>query len=153
MMKKHFRLFAAAALLAPCSLAVAQDRGYWGAASSNATSITGDIALSNSKVTIDFASFPLVQVRSLNPAESASVFDADVNSGIDGTLYRLRIPANKKFLHRNTLCGDEDTAWMATYVSGRSMQVAFFSGDAEPVFKFGAIQNSPMLCGVYTYVR
>ena len=152
-MKKHFRLFAAAALLALCSLAPAQDRGYWRAASSNATSITGDIALSNSKVTIDFASFPLVQVRSLNPAESASVFDADVNSGIDGTLYRLRIPANKKFLHRNTLCGDEDTAWMATYVSGRSMQVAFFSGDAEPVFKFGAIQNSPALCGVYSYAR
>jgi hypothetical protein len=152
-MKRQPRLFAAVALLALSTLAAAQDRGYWRAASSNAASITGDIALSNSKITINFATFPFVQVRRLKPAEVSSVFDADVNAGIEGTLYRLRVPANKKFLHHNTLCGDELTTWMATYVAGRSMQVAFFSGDTEPVFKFGAIQNSPALCGVYTYVR
>lgn len=153
-MSKHFRLFAALFLLAFFPLAAAaQDRGYWRAASSNAAAITGDIALSSSKVTIDFASFPFVQVRRLNAAESASVFDADVNSGIQGALYRLRVPADKKFLHKNTLCGDEVTTWMGTYVAGKSMQVAFFSGDKEPVFKFGAVQNSPALCGVYTYVR
>jgi hypothetical protein len=152
-MRNHLRIFLAAALLSACSLAAAQDRGYWRAASSNAASITGDVALAGSKVTIDFATFPFIQVRRLNPAESASVFDADVNSGIEGALYRLRVPANKRFLHHNTLCGDQATTWMATYVSGKSMQLAFFSGDTEPVFKFGAIQNSPALCGVYTYVR
>lgn len=152
-MNKQFRLLAFAGLLAISSLAAAQDRGYWRAASSNAAAITGDVALSNSKLTIDFASFPFVQVRRLNAAESASVFDADVNSGIQGALYRLRIPADKKFLHKNTLCADEVTTWMATYVAGKSMQVAFFSGDSEPVFKFGAVQNSPALCGVFTYVR
>lgn len=152
-MSKQFRLFAPLALLALFSLAAAQDRGYWRAASSNAAAVTGDIALSNSKVTIDFASFPFVQVRRLTPAESASVFDADVNSGIQGALYRLRIPAEKRFLHKNTLCGDEVTTWMATYLAAKALQVAFFSGDREPVFKFGDIQNSPALCGVYTYVR
>jgi hypothetical protein len=153
-MKKQFRLFAVVGLLAICSLSgAAQDRGYWRAASSNAASITGDLAISPSRVTINFASFPIVQVRRLKPAEVSSVFDADVNAGIEGTLYRLRVPADKKFLHHNTLCGDEFTTWMATYVAGRSMQVAFFSGDQEPVFKFGAIQNSPALCGNYTYVR
>ena len=153
-MNKHFRRFAPLLLLVFFPLvAPAQDRGYWRAASSNAAAITGDVALSNSKVIIDFASFPFVQVRRLNAAESASVFDADVNSGIQGALYRLRIPADRKFLHKNTLCGDEITTWMATYVSGKSMQVAFFSGDTEPVFKFGAVQNSPALCGVYTFVR
>lgn len=153
-MKKRLHLFSLATLLAICSLtATAQDRGYWRAASSNAASVTGDVALSNSKITINFATFPFVQVRRLKPAEVSSVFDADVNAGIEGTLYRLRVAANKKFLHHNTLCGDEVTTWMATYVAGRSMQVAFFSGDSEPVFKFGAIQNSPALCGVYTYVR
>lgn len=152
-MTKQLRFFAAALLVLCCLATSAQDRGYWRAASSNAASLTGDIALSSSKVTIDFATFPVVQVRRLNPAESASVFDADVNSGIDGALYRLRVPANKRFLHRNTLCGDEVTTWMATYVSGKSMQVAFFSGETQPVFKFGAIQSSPALCGVYTYVR
>lgn len=153
-MRKYFPLYLAVAILALCSLAAAaQDRGYWRAASSNAAAITGDIAIAPSRVVINFVGFPIVQARRLKADESASVFDADVNSGIEGTLYRLTIPANKKFLHRNTLCGDEDTHWMATYVSGKSMQVAFFSGDTEPVFKFGVIQNSPALCGVYTYVR
>lgn len=152
-MRNLFRLYPAAALLAFCSLAAAQDRGYWRAASSNAASITGDIAISPSKVTINFAAYPMVQARRLKAEEAASVFDADVNSGIEGTLYRLSVPAAKKFLHRNTLCGDEDTRWLATYVSGKSMQAAFFSGEPEPVFKFGAIQNSPALCGVFTYVR
>jgi len=153
-MKKHFQLFAAIALLALCSLAAsAQDRGYWRASTSTARLITGDIAISNSKLTINFLSFPVVQARRLKPAEVSAVFDADVNAGIEGTLYRLSIPAGRRFLHHNTLCGDEDTHWMATYVAGHSMQVAFFSGDAEPVFKFGAIQNSPALCGTYTYTR
>jgi hypothetical protein len=153
-MKKRLPPFFAATLLVLCSLsASAQDRGPWRAASSNAASITGDIAISPSKVIINFYGYPIVQARRLKSAEAGSVFDADVNSGIEGTLYRLTIPANKRFLHRNTLCGDEDTHWMATYVSGKSMQVAFFSGDTEPVFKFGAIQNSPALCGVYTFVR
>lgn len=153
-MKKRSQLFLAVALLALCTLtAAAQDRGYWRAASSNAASITGDVAISPSKLIINFIGFPIVQARRLKPAEASSVFDADVNAGIEGTLYRLSVPANKRFLHRNTLCGDEDTHWMATYVSGKSMQVAFFSGESEPAFKFGAIQNSPALCGVYTYVR
>jgi hypothetical protein len=154
LMKKLVSQFLAATLLVLCSLsAPAQDRGYWRAASSNAAAITGDIAISPSKLIINFVGFPVVQARRLKPAEASSVFDADVNAGIEGTLYRLSVPANKRFLHRNTLCGDEDTHWMATYVSGRSMQVAFFSGDTEPTFKFGAIQNSRELCGVYTFVR
>ncbi len=153
-MRKYFAIFVTAMLFAVSSFAgLAQDLGYWRAASSNAATITGDIGIGKAKVIINFATFPLVQVRRLNPAEVSSVFDADVNAGIEGTLYRSRVPGNKKFLHHNTLCGDENTTWMATYVSGKSMQVAFFSGDTEPVFKFGAIQNSPALCGVYTYVR
>lgn len=154
MMKKHCLLFVLPGLLAFSSIAAgAQDVGYWRAASTDAASITGDIAISPSKLIINFVGFPVVQVRRLKPDEASSVFDADVNSGIEGTLYRLNIPANRRFLHRNTLCGDQDTHWMATYVSGKSMQVAFFSGDSEPVFKFGAMQNSPALCGVFTYVR
>ena len=153
-MRRHLWQLAFAVLLVVCSISLtAQDRGYWRAASSNAAAVTGEIALSNAKLIINFASFPFVQVRRLNAAESAAVFDADVHSGIEGALYRLRIPADHKFLHKNTLCGEEVTTWMATYVSGKSLQVAFFSGDAEPVFKFGAVQNSPALCGVYTYVR
>ncbi len=153
-MRKHFAFFVAVGLIALGSFScAAQDRGYWRAASSAAVSITGDIAISPTKVMINFSSFPLVEARRLKPAEVSSVFDADVNAGIEGTLYLFNIPATKRFLHRNTLCEGEDTKWMATYVSGRSLQVAFFSGSEEPVFQFGVIQNSPALCGTYTYGR
>jgi len=147
-------LSSVASLALLCSLScAAQDKGYWRAASNTATSITGDIALSDAKVTINFTAFPIVQARTLAAAEVASAFDADVNSGGTGTLYHLTVPAAKRFLHHNTLCGSEDTQWMATYVSGRTLQVAFFSGTGAPVFTFDALQHSTDLCGTYTFAR
>lgn len=131
----------------------AQDGGYWRAASANAASITGDMTISSDKVTINFMTFPLAHIRSLKPVEVSAVFDADVNAGINGALYRLRVPAGQRFLHKNTLCGSDDTQWMVTYVSGRTMQVAFFSGEEMPVFSFEAIQKTTALCGTYTYGR
>lgn len=154
MMSKRIQLFLAVALLALSSLScAAQDRGYWPAASSAANSITGDIAIGKAKLIINYSSFPLVQVRKLKPVEVSSVFDASVHAGIEGTLYRLKVPGHKLFLHHNTLCEGRQTDWMATYVAGRSMQVAFFSGSQEPIFTFVDIQNSTTLCGVFTYAR
>jgi hypothetical protein len=135
------------------SRARAQDQGYWRAASTNANAITGDITIGNSKVTIGFTTFPLAPIRRLKPVEVSSVFDADVNAGIEGMLYRLKVPPAQRFQHKNTLCGDDETQWMATYATGRTLSVAFFSGDDEPVFTFGAIQNSSALCGTFIYGR
>jgi hypothetical protein len=42
---------------------------------------------------------------------------------------------------------------MATYVEGRSLKLAFFSGQKAPVFTLDAISNSTDLCGTYNYVR
>ena len=81
------------------------------------------------------------------------MFDADVNAGRNGNLYRTNIPAGQRFLHRNTLCGTEDTQWVATYITGRAIQVAFFSGSDEPKFTFDALINSPDKCGMFTYSR
>jgi hypothetical protein len=145
---------AAAGLLLACALHIAaQDRGYWRAASTNANAITGDITISELKVTIDFTTYPLAYIRALSTAEVAAAFDADVNAGGNGALYRLRVPAATRFLHRNTLCGTEDTQWMATYVSGRTLEVAFFSGTDAPVFTVDALVNSYDLCGSFTYAR
>jgi hypothetical protein len=130
-----------------------EDRGYWHAASSNANAITGDIAIGEIKVTINYISFPLAPIRRMKPVEVSSAFDADVNAGIEGSLYRLKVPPAQRFLHKNTLCGDDETEWMATYARGHTLQVAFFSGDDEPVFTFDAIQKSSALCGVYSYAR
>jgi hypothetical protein len=76
-----------------------------------------------------------------------------VNTAGSGSLYRLSVPAQKRFLHHNTLCGTDDTRWMATYVAGRSLQVAFFSGEDQPVFTMDAISNSTRLCGTYSFAR
>jgi hypothetical protein len=134
-------------------VAQSQERGYWQAASNTAASITGDISISEAKITIDFKGFPLAPIRSLKPAEVSAVFDADANTAGPGTLYRLKVSAEQRFLHKATLCGMQDTQWMAAYVVGKSLQVAFFSGEEAPEFTFDAIAHSPNLCGTYSYVR
>ena len=151
-------MFAVAGVALACALccaahANAQDKGFWRAASTETVKMTGDISIADLKVTINFTTFPLAAIRRLKPVEVSAVFDADVNAGISGDLYRLRVPANQHIARRNTLCDGEDTQWMATYVTGRTMRVAFFSGDDMPVFTFDAMQNSTTLCGTYTYAR
>jgi hypothetical protein len=130
-----------------------EDRGLWKSASTDARAITGDIAIGETKVTLNFLTFPLAQIRRLKPVEVSAVFDADVNAGIEGTLYRLHVPAAQYITKKNTLCGGEITQWMATYVTGRTLKVAFFSGDDMPVFTFDAMQNTTTLCGTYAYER
>ena len=82
-----------------------EDRGLWSAASKSAHAITGDISIGEAKVTINFATFPLAQIRRLKPVEVSAVFDADVNAGIEGTLYRLRVPPGQYIVKKNTLWG------------------------------------------------
>jgi hypothetical protein len=131
----------------------AQEKGLWRAESSTAQSITGDVAFSGEKMSINFTSFVVAQIRSLEPREVSAVFDADSAAGGSGNLFRLNIPAAKKFLHKNNLCGTEDVQWMATYVLGRSLKIAFFSGSKMPVFALNEIANSTDLCGTFSYVR
>ena len=150
---KIVTLLAAAGVLCAAAAHAQEDRGYWRAASANAAAITGDLNIGELRVSINFSTFPLAPIRRLKPVEVSAVFDADVNAGIEGSLYRLKVPASRYIVKKNTLCGGEETQWMATYVTGKNMQVAFFSGDDMPVFKFDAVQNSPDLCGVYAYAR
>jgi len=152
---KQGRLFwaIAALVLTSCGLATAQELGYWRASSSSAQSVTGDVGISDAKITINFASFLIVRAADLEPAQVSSVFDVDSNTSGKGHLYRLDIPASKKFMHKNTLCGTDDTQWMAAYAEGRTLHLAFFSGQKVPVFTLDAISNSSALCGTYMYQR
>ncbi len=153
-MNTRILLRIAAILVLACSIScAAQDKGYWRAASNTANSITGDIEISGNKLSINFTGFLIAKARELAPAEVSAAFDADVNAGGTGSLYHLVVPASKRFLHHNTLCGTEVTQWMATYASGNTLQVAFFSGSAGPVFTMDALAHSSDLCGTYTYVR
>ena len=140
-------------VLVCCMTAGAQDKGNWRAASSTAKSITGDVGLSEEKVGINFSSFTIARIRGLQAAEATALFDADSTGGGSGNVYRLSIPATKTFLHKNTLCGTEETQWMVTYAAGRSLQLAFFSGANPPVLTMEALAGSSDMCGMYSYVR
>ncbi len=140
-------------VLACCMSSTAQELGPWRAANSPAASITGDVAFSDAKIAIDFSSFPIARIRDLEPGEVSAVFDADSSVGGRGSLYRLSIPASKKFLHKNSICGSEDTQWVAAFVAGRNLHLAFFSGQKMPVFTPEAIANSTDLCGTFLYGR
>jgi hypothetical protein len=130
-----------------------QDKGYWRAASSNANQTTGDIVISDSKLTIDFLGYSLTPIRKLTQTEAGAAFDVDVNASGGGNLYRLSIPGDKRFLHRNTLCGSEETQWMAAYVQGSALHVAFFSGATMPVLTGEALSASSDVCGIFSYAR
>jgi hypothetical protein len=140
-------------VLGCCVSARAQEAGAWRASSQSAMSTTGDIAISDEKLWLNFVSFPMAHIRDLEPGEVSAAFDVDSNTGGRGRLYRLSIPGSKKFLHKNTLCGSEDTQWMAAFVEGRSLHIAFFSGPKMPVFTPEAFANSTDLCGTFTYAR
>jgi hypothetical protein len=129
-----------------------QDRGYWRAASKTAASITGDLALSEYKVSLNFSSFTIAEIRDLSPAEVSAVF-AESDASQAGKLYRVSIPGDKMFLHHNTLCGGDETQWMATSAAGKMLQVAFLSGGPMPTLTGEAMANATNLCGTYTYVK
>ena len=153
-MKKTILLGLAAGLLSACCFsASAQDKGYWRATSSNASAITGDLGISDDKLSINFTPFTIAEIRKLEAAEAVALFSAENGIPGSGFLYRLNVPAAKRFLHHNTLCGNEETQWMATYATGRELRVAFFSGAKTPVFTPEAIANSTDLCGTFLYGR
>jgi hypothetical protein len=42
---------------------------------------------------------------------------------------------------------------MVTYAAGRSLQLAFFSGQRPPVFTADALANSTDMCGKFSYMK
>jgi hypothetical protein len=152
-MKLQTLLTFSLALLLNAPPATAQERGNWRAAGSTAQSITGDVAFSGEKFTISFIAFPVAEIRPLNPAEIAAAFEAAEGVAGLGHLYRLSIPADRRFLHKNTLCGSEETQWMATFVSGKTLRIALFSNATPPTFTAEALNNNPNLCGTFSYVH
>ena len=93
-----------------------EDRGLWRSASKEALVMTGDITIGEAKVTLNFVTFPLAQIRRLKPVEVSAVFDADVNAGIEGTLYRLRIPGAQRIAAARIPCAAARTrnGWRPT---------------------------------------
>lgn len=153
-MKRPHRLGAVMVLIwSAMVLGETRESGAWRAVSSTARAITGDVVLSGQKISINYVGFPIAEIRPLTPAEMSAVFHAEEGPAGIGSVYRLSIPAAKTFLRKNTMCGAEDTQWMLTYVAGKTLQLAFFSGAAMPVLTSEALANSTDLCGTYMYGR
>lgn len=133
--------------------ALAQEQGAWRAYNSTARSITGDVDITPEKLTINLSRFPVSRIRALEPAELSAAFDADAHNPGAGSLYSVNISGGKQFLNRNTLCGSEQILWMAAYAQGRSLKLAFFSGQKPPVFTLEALANSSDLCGTFVYTK
>jgi hypothetical protein len=143
---------AVAIVLASTLSASAQEDGPWRAASTNARAITGDVAFSPMKVSINFTTFTIAQIRLVKTEEILALFNLDSTTG-GGNVFRVEIPADRRFLHHNTLCGSESTQWIVTYAQGRSLQIAFFSGATPPVLTVDALNDAPNLCGIFSYIR
>ena len=153
-MKKFFRMQVVGVVLGCWLVAGAQqDGGMWRAESKSARTITGDIALSSSKISINFLQFTIVPMRALEKSEISAIFNPDTEPTGSGNLYRTDIDGMRKFLHKNTLCGNENVEWMATYVSGKTLEVALFSGQKQPVMTAEALMNSTDMCGIFSYER
>lgn len=125
----------------------------WRPENKTAQSITGDVVFAGDRMTINFFTTTVAAIRPLKVDEVSALFaSADATAGA-GHLYRLSIPGDRRFLHKNTLCGSDETQWMATFVAGKKLWVAFFSNGIPPVFTVEALEKSENLCGVYSYSR
>ena len=133
-----------------------QDSGNWRPVSTTAKAITGPLLIANETLVVNFVKFPIAEIRSLTAEELLVIGIADTtgkDGAMTGHLYRLSIPAEQKFMHKNTMCGGDETQWMTTAVQGKTMQLAFFSGATMPVLTAEAVGNSTSLCGTFTYVK
>lgn len=144
---------AALALVIFSSGSFAQETGIWRAQSTTARGVTGDLQLTDTRIIVNFTGFTLAEIRDLQPAEAKAVFGETAPDGGTGHLYRTEIPAEKRFAHKNTLCGSEEVQWIVTDRSGRNLQVAMFSGSSMPQLTAEAVANTTTLCGTYSYVR
>lgn len=132
---------------------LAQENGQWRAASTTAKGVTGDIAFTDTKIAINFSAYTLAQIRTLETSEVDALFQAGHDAVGKGNLFRTAIPGDKRFAHKNTLCGSEDVQWVVTWVNGKSLQTAMFSGADMPKLTPEALANTTALCGTFAYVR
>jgi hypothetical protein len=125
----------------------------WVAGSTTAMSITGDIKLSSSKLTMVGRDYLLTLVRDIaaeHLSDAGKIVDETKPTG--ARLFRTNIPARAKLVKGNTICGPKDAMWLlAVTQDSRSLSLAFFSGNSEP--NLASASESTELCGTFGYFR
>jgi hypothetical protein len=157
-LKQRVVLVAGAFILTAAVAAVQTGRAEaaaakWSAMSTTAMSITGDVTLSPTDLTMAGTGYPLTHVATVPAQQRAGIgqFIA-VTEPAAVDLYRIKIPGARKLRNGNTLCGGNDVAWLLVVSgSGPTLALAFFSGAAQPPLDPNALSNSTALCGTFTY--
>ncbi|MBN4096083.1 hypothetical protein [Methylobacterium sp. OT2] len=134
----------AAVLLADLTAAAvaAPATEHWSATSRTATAITGDIALSPTKLVAAGKTIPL--------AVAADVGAFGTSGGPKpARIMRVTREINPVLLRGNTLCSPA-ARWIALYRrdAGKGLTLAVFSGEAQP-----RGEDDPSLCATYYYTR
>lgn len=114
----------------------------WTATSTTAMGITGDIALSPTRLIAAGKVFPL--------AFAAEVTNFATNQGLQAArILRVTRPISPILRNGNKLCG-APVRWIALYRSdyGKSLNLAAFTGAAQPSGETGTD-----LCGTFLYSR
>lgn len=114
----------------------------WTATSTTAMGITGDIALSPTRLVAAGKAFPL--------SVAADVTNFGTNQGPQAArILRVTRPINPVLRNGNKLCG-APVRWIAVYRSdhGKSLNMAVFTGGLQPSSETGSD-----LCGTFLYSR
>jgi hypothetical protein len=125
----------------------------WLAGSTTAMSITGDIKMSSSKLTMVGRDYLLTLVRDITAehlSDAGKIVDETKPTG--ARLYRITIPARAKLVNGNTICSPKDANWLLAVTRKENiLSLAFFSGDGEP--NLVTARESNELCGTFGYFR
>jgi hypothetical protein len=131
----------------------------WTAMSNTAMSITGDIELSPSALTLAGESYPLVLVQNIAAPQLAAAGEiVAMGQPTAASLYKLTIPATTKLVNGNTICGPNAANWLLTVIgtsppvqTDQMLSLAFFSGSGQP--DLASASSSTSLCGTFSYTH
>lgn len=107
------------------------------AISNTAMSITGDIDMDDFSIT--FANGTSMDLSDL----VADHFVVD-GRNVPASVYRVADPADPELENGNTLCGNGDVTYMASWGTGRDMTLAVFTSDEPP-------ESDGEMCASYIY--
>ena len=127
---------------------------HWKATSKTARAITGDISLSDTSLRMHGKTYPTRENVPLNAGElrdAAVLFAIPSGAEAQGEFRRIYIATRTRLVQNNTLC-PRDAQWMLTLTTkAKTLEIAFFSGEAKPDITPSALDNSTHLCGTFYY--
>jgi hypothetical protein len=131
----------------------------WGALSTTAIGITGDVTLDTGRITFDDErNFRIGKLRALSPAEIDGMRDLTGSRNISrANLYRIRIPASTTLRNGNTMCGSAATTRMIAAPvpdrGGKLLILVFLSGSQEPFFQGWRDTADSGICGSFSFIQ